>query len=80
MASAPESLIRLLILVLITYIVVLGSKVEAQADDLTLGLITDALEWQLPMSAYGTFDIAEDGANDVGEEGEDEFGRRSLFW
>ncbi|GLU13555.1 hypothetical protein SLE2022_301860 [Rubroshorea leprosula] len=80
MASAPESLIRLLILVLITYIAVLGSKVEAQADDLTLGLITDALEWQLPMSAYGTFDVAEDGGNDVGEDGEDEFGRRSLFW
>lgn len=80
MAFVPESLIRLLIPVLITYIAVLGSKVEAQADDSTLGLITDALEWQLPMSAYGAFDVTEDGGNDVGEDGEDEFDRRSLFW
>ncbi|GKU98947.1 hypothetical protein SLEP1_g11881 [Rubroshorea leprosula] len=79
-SSSPESLLKLLILLFLTYITVLAPKIEAQVEDSSLTLMADALDWQLPMYLYGDFNVGEDGDNDVGSDGEDEFGRRSLFW
>ncbi|KAM6591371.1 hypothetical protein CsatA_013976 [Cannabis sativa] len=56
--------------------VVLLCSVEAQLDDTSLKLLTDAFEWPTTMSLYDELAEAEDGT------GEDDgfVDRRSLFW
>ncbi|GMI68824.1 ralf-like 34, RAPID ALKALINIZATION FACTOR 34 [Hibiscus trionum] len=74
MASSRSLLGKLLLPLLIAYIVLSSSKVDAQVEETSLKLMSDALEWPLSMSLYGDFN---DGEGD--EEGNGN-SRRSLFW
>ncbi|XWS33603.1 hypothetical protein CRYUN_Cryun22dG0097200 [Craigia yunnanensis] len=78
MASSLFS--KLLFLLLITFIVLSSSKVEAQVEETSLKLMRDALEWPLSMSLYSDLNDNEEGDEEIDGEEESEYGRRSLFW
>ncbi|KAK8517531.1 hypothetical protein V6N13_127702 [Hibiscus sabdariffa] len=61
-------------LLFIAYIVLSGSKTDAQVEETSLKMMSDALEmeWPLSMSVYEEQEME-------GEEGNG-YGRRSLFW
>ncbi|PON43011.1 Rapid ALkalinization Factor [Parasponia andersonii] len=76
-SSPSPSLLKLLTLCFATVVVILGSSssfVEAQLDDTSLKLMTDAFEWPTTMPLY----------EELAEDDEDIDGgfvdRRSLFW
>ncbi|POO02813.1 Rapid ALkalinization Factor [Trema orientale] len=76
-SSSSPTLLKLLALCFATIIVVLGSSssfVEAQLDDTSLKLMTDAFEWPTTMSLYD--ELAEDDGDIDGGFVD----RRSLFW
>ncbi|KAE8704795.1 Protein RALF-like 34 [Hibiscus syriacus] len=70
---------KLLLSLLITYIVLSSSKVDAQVEETSLKLVTDALEWPLSMSLYSDLNDDEGDEDIDGEEGNGN-SRRSLFW
>ncbi|XWS41903.1 hypothetical protein CRYUN_Cryun17cG0122100 [Craigia yunnanensis] len=81
MASSSSSLlVKLLFLLFITYIVFSSSKVEAQVEETSLKLMSDALEWPLSMSFYSDLNDNEEGDEEKDDERESGCSRRSLFW
>ncbi|XWS45263.1 hypothetical protein CRYUN_Cryun15aG0121400 [Craigia yunnanensis] len=77
---ASSLLSKLLFLLFITYIVLSSSKVEAQVEETSLKLMRDALEWPLSMSLYSDLNDNEEGDEEIDDEEESEYSRRSLFW
>ncbi|GMJ08729.1 ralf-like 34, RAPID ALKALINIZATION FACTOR 34 [Hibiscus trionum] len=80
-SSSSSLLTKLLFPLLITHIVLSTSKLHAQVEETSLKLAGDALEWQLPMSFYTDLDDEEEADAEIDDgEGENVYGRRSLFW
>ncbi|XP_022740755.1 protein RALF-like 34 [Durio zibethinus] len=81
MASSSSSLFcKLLSALFIAYIVLSSSKVEAQVEETGLKLMRDALEWPLSMSLYSDLNDNEEGDEEIDDEEESGYSRRSLFW
>ena len=81
MASSSSSLLgKLLFLLFITCAVFSSSKVEAQVEETSLKLMSDALEWPLSMSFYSDLNDNEEGDEEKDDEEESGDSRRSLFW
>ena len=81
MASSSSSLLgKLLFLLCITYIVLSRSKVEAQVEETSLKLMRDALEWPLSMSLYNDLNDDVEADEEIDDEEESGYSRRSLFW
>ncbi|XVF15546.1 hypothetical protein REPUB_Repub09cG0163300 [Reevesia pubescens] len=78
MASSLFS--KLLLPVFITYIVLSTSKVEAQVEETSLKLMRDAFDWPLSMSIYSDLNNNEESDEEIDEEQESGYSRRSLFW
>ncbi|XP_015889813.2 protein RALF-like 34 [Ziziphus jujuba] len=66
------------LLALFSFVILLGlcSFSDAQLDDTSLKLMSDALEWPTTMSFYDELDEGDEEEEDV----DGAFGRRSLFW
>ena len=77
---ASSLLSKLLFLLFILYIVLSSSKVEAQVEETSLKLMSDALEWPLSMSLYSDLNDNEEGDEEIDDEEESGYSRRSLFW
>ncbi|KAF7809834.1 protein RALF-like 34 [Senna tora] len=76
MALPNFTLLLLLLLSLLVCLSLSSIVVDAQMDESSLKLMSDALEWPDTMSVYEGLD-----GEDVGEEDmEGGFARRSLFW
>ncbi|XP_021274400.1 protein RALF-like 34 [Herrania umbratica] len=77
---ASSLLSKLVFLLFITYIVLSSSKVAAQVEETSLTLMRDALEWPLSMSLYSDLNDNEEGDEEIDDEEETGYSRRSLFW
>ncbi|EOX91436.1 hypothetical protein QUC31_003119 [Theobroma cacao] len=77
---ASSLLSKLVFLLFITYIVLSNSKVEAQVEETRLKLMRDALEWPLSMSLYSELNDNEEADEEIDDEEETGYSRRSLFW
>ncbi|XVE82803.1 hypothetical protein DITRI_Ditri16bG0035100 [Diplodiscus trichospermus] len=71
---------KLLFFFFITYVAFSSSKVEAQVEETSLKLMRDALEWPLSMSIYSDLNENEDADEEIDDEEESGYSRRSLFW
>ncbi|KAJ4714870.1 Rapid ALkalinization Factor [Melia azedarach] len=76
MAPSP---VKLLVFGLMMHIA-LSLNVRAQVDESSLKLMTDTLEWPLSMSVYEDAIDQDNDEEDLDDDDEGEFGRRSLFW
>ena len=82
---ASSLLRKLLFLLFITYIFLSSSKVEAQVEETSSStslkkLMRDASEWPLSMSLYSDLKDNEEGDEEIDDEDENGYSRRSLFW
>ncbi|XVE87114.1 hypothetical protein DITRI_Ditri18aG0090200 [Diplodiscus trichospermus] len=82
MASSSSSLLGKLLLLhlFITYIVISSSEAEAQVEETGLNLMRDGLEWPVSMSFYSDLNDNEEADEEIDDEEESGYSRRSLFW